>query len=172
MTAIPKPARRGPKPRRPIARSRGWGRAAALKAWRSEKKLADDTFALYIRVRDGNRCRLCRSNLFTQCAHLISRRYESCRIDETNAWCLCRTCHKRYTEDPLGWDGLMETTFGVVEWAKRKRDAQVPTRIDYSAARIPLLQMLLREVKARGGAGGLEAQVERIIERHGAFGCL
>jgi hypothetical protein len=167
LTAIPKPARRGPKPRRPIARSRDWGRAAALKAWNSERKLCDDTFALYVRVRDGNRCRLCRSNFLTQCAHLISRRYESSRIDDTNAWCLCLYCHKRYTEDPLGWDALMETTFGVVEWSKRKHNALVPVRVDYSQAIIPLRLLLLNEVKLRGPCG-LEAQLEKLIARHDA----
>lgn len=166
MSAIPKPPRRGPKPRRPIPRRRlrGRRRANPFAAHRKLKKLVDDTFALVVRVRDSNRCRLCNANSDTQCAHLISRRYEQCRVSLDNAWCLCRRCHARWTHDPLGWDELMERAFGPVEWAKRKSEAQIPVRPDWSALRLVMKWQLVDVL--RGGAHGLDVQAERILARH------
>lgn len=167
MTAIPKPARRGPKPTRPIPRRRkGPKKFNPFAAHHALEKLCDDTFALFIRVRGKNRCQLCGANRGTQCAHLISRRYKQSRHLSANAMCLCMACHKRWTEDPLGWDDLMERMLGPVEWAQRKADARVPTRPDYSLMRIPLRLLLLEEIRQRGTTFGLDAQVEALLLRH------
>jgi hypothetical protein len=162
MTALPKPVRRGPKPPRRIRRTK---RPNPFKEYLSLEKLCDDTFALIVRIRGANRCKLCRRGGDTQCAHLISRRYHQCRHNFDNAWCLCRSCHARWTHDPLGWDDLMERTFGAVEWGRRKQLAQVQTRPDYSAMRLPLRLLLLAEANAAGDYG-LDAQVEKLLLRH------
>lgn len=164
---LPKPPRRGPKPPKPIRR-RGprRGRFNPFAEYRKLEKLCDDTYALIIRLRGGNRCKLCGTNSQTQCAHLISRRYHAVRhaLDPANAWCLCARCHARWTNDPLGWDDLMERTFGPVEWARRKAMARVPCRPDYSLMRVPLRLLLVAEMA--GGTHGLDAQVDKILARH------
>lgn len=166
--ALPKPPRRGPKPRRPIRRGKGIN---PFKRYGKLLALCDDTFSLYIRLRDRNCCRLCgddgQRGAATQCAHLISRRYHGRRWSSENAWCLCSRCHDRWTHDPLGWDDLMEASLGVVEWAKQKREAQPiskATAHQLSQMRLPLL-LLVRE-QARKGMFGLDAQVEKIEARH------
>ena len=181
--AFPKPARRCPKTRRRIKRrtSLRWPRRTepeALKRGRLRtrhlRKLCDDTFALYVRVRDRNRCRLCGADgqrgAATQAAHLISRSYYQCRLLPENCWCLCSSCHRRYSGPAasLQWDELVEKAVGVVEWARRKALAQVPTRIDWSAARLPLL-LLLREGVRENTACGLDVQLERIELRHAVY---
>jgi 5-methylcytosine-specific restriction endonuclease McrA len=167
VTALPKPPHRGPKPKRAIAR-RGSPRTAGLKLWRKTEELCDDLFSLYVRVRDGNRCRLCRSTFAPQCAHLISRRYKQCRHLGENAWTLCGTCHPRYTHDPLGWDDLVGVRVGLAEWARRKAAAQITCKPDYSTMAIPLRLLLLREVKTNGDYG-LGLQVEKIQARYDAL---
>jgi hypothetical protein len=159
---LPKPERRGPKPPRRIRRGKPINPFASFN---KAKNLCDDTFALTVRVRDRNRCRLCSSDHNTQCGHLISRRYASCRHDQGNAWTLCSRCHSRWTHDPLGWDELMERAFGPVDWAKRKFAAQIPSKPDYSLMRIPLL-LLLKEAIRKNGTCGLEAQVDKLLARH------
>jgi 5-methylcytosine-specific restriction endonuclease McrA len=170
VTAFPKPPRRGPKPRRPIPRRSGRGkRFNPFAEYNRLEKLCDDTYALIIRLRGFNRCKLCGTNSNTQCAHLISRRYHAVRhaLDPQNAWCLCARCHTRWTHDPLGWDELMERTFGVAEWARRKAQARVPCRPDYSLMRVPLRLLLV--ATAANGTYGLDAQVEKVLRRHDEY---
>lgn len=165
MISLPKPERRGPKSRRPIPpRRSGRRRFNPFAAHHKLEKLCDDTFALVVRLRAGNRCKLCGSDYMTQCAHLVSRRYKSLRHSFDNAWCLCLSCHKRWTEDPLGWDDLVERAVGIVEWQRRKFEARVPCRPDYSLMRTPLRLLLVGQ--AINGAFGLDGQIERILSRH------
>lgn len=161
---LPKPERRGRKPPRPIPRRSGRRRFNPFAAHRKLEKLCNDTIRLYARVRDENRCRLCGATGNTQGAHLISCRYKSVAHQPDNLWALCVRCHKRWTEDPLGWDDLMERAFGPVEWSKRKFEAQIPCRPDYSLMRYPLKLLLV--TAAAHGTHGLDAQVDKILARH------
>lgn len=163
---LPKPEKRGPKPRKPIRRTkpRRPARMAGLFLWRQRQKLCDDLFSLYVRIRDGNKCRLCESTFRVQCMHLISRRYFGCRHLPENGWAGCARCHRRYTSDPLGWDALCEAAVGPVEWAKRKAEAQIPARPDYSLMMHALHRLLAEQIK-EAGAFGLEPQIEAIYRR-------
>ena len=38
-----------------------------------------------------------------ECAHIVRRRYGLTRTDETNALCLCKGHHQRFTDDEFGW---------------------------------------------------------------------
>jgi hypothetical protein len=108
---------------------------------------------------------MCRSRASTQCAHLISRRYEQARYLPSNAWCLCAVCHTRWTYDPLGWDALMRATFGPAEWEQRLMMARIPVKPDYTILRLLLLRQLTEEIRTEG-MQGLDAQVEKILARH------
>lgn len=98
----PKPARRGPKPKRRIRRQ------AKRKAKLHD---ADRLFSLYIRARDGWACRRCGSVVNPQCAHVISRTYRAIRWNPDNAVCLCRGCHVMFTHRPLEWADWCEERF-------------------------------------------------------------
>lgn len=73
-------------------------------------------------VRSAGRCRLadgkCSSVL--QCAHGFSRRYRATRWDERNAWCLCASHHKKYTEDPIGWDDWLRAEWGEALYSEMR----------------------------------------------------
>jgi hypothetical protein len=131
------------------------------------KELCDDTFSLIVRIRDGDRCRLCNQRFRVQCAHLVSRRYYSVRWDLRNAWGLCWPCHARYTFDPLGWDALVEDAVGVVDWAKLKDEARlggIGDSTDYEALAIAL-RMLLEEQKRESGVPDTLAENLRRLEK-------
>ena len=38
---------------------------------------------------------------FLQCAHIISRKYSWTRTDLNNAFCLCASCHRFFTDNPV-----------------------------------------------------------------------
>ena len=38
---------------------------------------------------------------FLQCAHIISRKYSWTRTDLDNAFCLCASCHRFFTDNPV-----------------------------------------------------------------------
>lgn len=74
------------------------------------RKQADVLFSRLIRERDG-RCVRCSSTFNLQCAHIISRSYNSIRVDPDNAVALCQKCHVFFTHRPLEWFDFTEAMF-------------------------------------------------------------
>lgn len=66
---------------------------------------ADRMFSLYIRTRDGWKCKRC-GNQYTpptsalHCSHFKGRGKENTRFDERNADALCYGCHRYFTAQP------------------------------------------------------------------------
>lgn len=124
---LPKPTKRGPKPRKPIRRSK---RPAYLRVRGGRGKLrqlADDAMSLYIRCRGGWRCAKCGSEKNIQCCHIIPKgAYPSGRYRDDNAMALCQGHHRYYTGRLMEWrdfvgaeahDGLHKLlSQGVVKW--------------------------------------------------------
>jgi len=52
-------------------------------------------------VRSRGRCEGCGSRHVLQCAHIISRKYSWTRTNLDNAFCLCASCHRYYTDNPV-----------------------------------------------------------------------
>ena len=52
-------------------------------------------------VRSRGRCEHCGSTHVLQCAHIISRKYSWTRTDLDNAFCLCASCHRYFTDNPV-----------------------------------------------------------------------
>lgn len=175
---IPKPTKRGPKPRKPIARKKAPRRSprapGGIFLSRRErrkwlKKLADDTFSLIIRVRDHNLCFLCGQDFRVQCAHLVSRRYYTVRWSTENARGLCWPCHARYTFDPLGWDAVCEDWLGAVEWSKLKDTARaggLGEKVDYEMLVLALPALLRQQIHESGLPQSLNAQIEKLEARY------
>jgi hypothetical protein len=124
---FPKPAKRGPKPRRRARRARKGSRAALGRE-------ADRLWSLI--VRGVGRCEACGSKERLQAAHGFSRRYRATRWDLRNGVCLCAGCHVRYTHDPLGWE----------DWLKfwLSRDVYTHNRLGGN------LYLYLREIAQKG----------------------
>ena len=66
---------------------------------------ADKIFSLYIRTRDGWRCKRCKTQYMPptsalQCSHFQGRGKEATRFDEENADALCYGCHQYFTSHP------------------------------------------------------------------------
>ena len=156
MTALPKPPKTGPKPRKRISRKPGSlvmnsrkrlnRKTRPAKVRRTPrgklKKQADTAFANFIKDRDDWTCRVCRvqyredgplpAQAF-QCAHLWSRRYHSVRWDPRNAVCLCWKDHRFYTAQPILWDLWMRVWLGYDNYhALRELAFEPAPKIDYS----------------------------------------
>jgi 5-methylcytosine-specific restriction endonuclease McrA len=88
---------------------------------------ADRAFATLVRSR--GRCERCgeRRLHLLQCAHIVSRRYQTVRVDPDNAVCLCVDCHRFMTERPRlwrqwvegRWPGRLEVLWGRVQGGGR-----------------------------------------------------
>ena len=52
-------------------------------------------------IRDHGFCERCGSSNNLQCAHIISRKYSWTRTSLDNAFCLCASCHRHYTDNPV-----------------------------------------------------------------------
>ena len=62
-------------------------------------------------VRSRGICARCgRTHGPFDAAHIIPRRYNAVRTDESNAWCLCKGCHLRTTEWASEHMALVERT--------------------------------------------------------------
>lgn len=66
---------------------------------------ADRAFSLWIRSRDGWKCRRCRKQYqppttSLQCSHFQGRGKENTRFDPDNADALCMGCHQYFTANP------------------------------------------------------------------------
>ena len=54
-------------------------------------------------IRSKGSCEKCGAGeqAFLQCAHIISRKYSWTRTDLDNAFCLCASCHRFFTDNPV-----------------------------------------------------------------------
>jgi hypothetical protein len=110
------------------------------------RKEADRLFSLYIRKRD-QMCRVCELEPATQCGHLISRRYMALRWNPENAIGIDVFCHKKFTEDPLGWDAWCSAHVGPDVWEAMKFRAMRGGMPDLGIV-IEELRTLMKEVAA------------------------
>jgi hypothetical protein len=76
-------------------------------------------------VRARGACERCGESDYSklQCAHIVSRRFNNTRTDETAAWCLCWTCHRRLTEWPNEHVAFAWRTIGADAYAELRARA-------------------------------------------------
>jgi 5-methylcytosine-specific restriction endonuclease McrA len=122
---FPKPEKRKRKrPKRPA-------RARVRASKGQMRELADDLQSLFVRHRDGWQCWCCRSRKWDemQAAHLMAKgSYPAQRYNETNLKCLCKRCHRYFTDRPIEWREFLVRKFGeeqvrVMELLARVRHA-------------------------------------------------
>jgi hypothetical protein len=114
MTQLPKPAKRGRKPRRPIRRLPPI--AEANKRWRDLVKEADGLWRDLARMQPGDLCDRCRMRPWRDCHHLVSRRYFATRWDPENCARLCSGCHMLVTHDGEENRHLAIRMLGLERW--------------------------------------------------------
>jgi hypothetical protein len=151
MRSLPKPTR-AKKPRKPLRRShrRGDHTSRHRAKRKASARLADRLFSEYIRTRDDWQCRNCGSPKHPQCAHVVSRRYRAIRWSSENAVCLCKRCHMKYTNDPIGWEKWVEDRWpGRLAELKRLAWAGV-AKIDHEAVCVGLMVSLAALSERRG----------------------
>ena len=67
-----------------------------------KREACDKWFSDVVRLKANHVCESCGvSGVGMDCAHIYGRRAKSVRWSLDNAVCLCRTCHRKFTENPL-----------------------------------------------------------------------
>ena len=89
-----------------------------------------------VRAINKNTCQHCRQvKERTECAHIFGRRHQATRYDLDNLLCLCHSCHRRFTENPVDFtrwlteymgkeklDALMVKAWSVKKWAAGEKE--------------------------------------------------
>ena len=96
---------------------------------------ADIAFSEAIRYAANHTCEHCGRQGRTECAHIVGRREKILRWCADNAFSLCHSCHRMFTENPLdftAWvtghigqgmvDILQEKRRGILKDNKATRD--------------------------------------------------
>ena len=124
MSALPKPARRGPKPRKPIARCSAPRRSAKrlprvtqTERGKEEARL-NGLFSRVIRLRDEV-CQIQMScyRRATDAAHLFPKgSHPRLRWDLRNAAGACRDCHTFIDSHKAGREAFITSRLNVHDW--------------------------------------------------------
>lgn len=74
---------------------------------------ADIAFSEAIRYSKSYRCEHCHKNTGRmECAHIYGRANKSVRWDTLNALCLCHSCHRNFTANPLDFERYCKDYLG------------------------------------------------------------
>lgn len=81
----------------------------------------DRIFSKLVRERADYICEHCGINLRhdprrMHCAHIHSRKHRSTRWRGNGACCLCASCHRRFTDFPIEWQGAARKILGDGEY--------------------------------------------------------
>lgn len=86
--------------------------------------------------RVGYKCEKCGSPVEIQWAHIISRTYKRIKFDLDNCICLCKACHRYFTDRPVEWEIWITGKIGYKKYRElqlRAIDYKNKKRIDYEA---------------------------------------
>lgn len=97
----------------------------------------DRIFSLYIRERDGWRCRRCNKQYqpptaSLQCAHIMGRRNKGTRWLPDNAIALCAGCHIHFTGQPVEFYDWLKCEIGESLLEKIRFQAKRPTKFTHA----------------------------------------
>lgn len=112
-----------------------------VKRYKGAKAKCDTLFSKIIRSRGV--CESCGESDYRklQCAHIISRRYSSTRTDEFNAYSLCWTCHRRFTDWPREFSHFITETIGSDKYEELSRKSQDYKKMDWDAELVRLKEL-------------------------------
>lgn len=139
ITPLTKPARRGPKPRKPIKRSTaplkrtskparvrrssaGQAKAKADRAWSEAVKAKGPCVALGVWTGATVGFEYTTLHQHVKCfgpidpAHIMSRTFPATRHEVANGVPLCRAAHDWFTPRPLAWEAFCRQLLGDQEY--------------------------------------------------------
>lgn len=101
-------------------------------------------------VRSRGYCENCGERDYAKltCAHIVGRRYAATRTDENNAFALCWSCHRRFTDWPLEFAEFVVSKIGEDAYTalKQKAEKGVKTNDAFWLAECARLSEQLRSV--------------------------
>lgn len=95
---------------------------------------ADAVFSKAYRMSRNFTCEHCyKTDGKTELAHIYGRRSKSVRWDTLNALCLCHTCHRVFTENPLDFEIWLKSYLGqgYLDILNEKRNRLLKTTKSY-----------------------------------------
>lgn len=97
------------------------------------KGKCDKLFSEIIRSRGA--CENCgrSQGVQLQTAHIISRRYTNTRVNPDNAFCLCASCHRYYTDFPKEFSRFITDKLGIDKYEQVKNKALSTGKVDWEA---------------------------------------
>lgn len=77
----------------------------------------DRIFSKVVRESADYTCQHCHTNnrhdtRLAHCAHIHTRKHRATRWHRLGAICLCASCHRRFTDFPVEWEGFVRKTMG------------------------------------------------------------
>jgi len=100
-----------------------------------------------ILIRTTGFCENCGGNNYLQCAHIISRRYSGTRTDLRNAFSLCASCHRRFTDWPREFSHFITDTWAAECYDALKDKANTSVKVDW-AIRLAFLKDIQKLMQA------------------------
>ena len=79
-------------------------------------------------IREKGECENCGDTHALQCAHIISRKYAKTRPDLNNAFCLCASCHMKFTDNPVDFGKFVIDKIGNKNFSKLRKKAYNTTK--------------------------------------------
>ena len=105
-----------------------------VRKFKGAKAKADTLYSLIIRSlgyceAEGRDGRACSSQL--QTAHICSRRYSATRTDTRNAFCLCFSHHRYYTDFPREFSKFITDTWAQEYYETIRQKSVRPTKVNW-----------------------------------------
>ena len=80
-----------------------------------------------------------------QAAHIVSRTYSATRTDLRNAFCLCASCHRHFTDWPREFSHFISNTWAQELYDHLKEIARPNTKVDWKE-RVVFLKEILSQI--------------------------
>ncbi len=108
---------------------------------------ADVLFSKIIRARA--QCERCGESEYSklECSLVMSRLYSATRTDTANAQCLCNSCHRFFTNNPVEFGFWIEASIGLDEYLRLRLKALKPRKFgkQFWESEVVRLKALLKE---------------------------
>lgn len=110
----------------------------------------DRLFSQLVRARAKFCCEACgKTDGLHDAAHILSRRHVHTRWDLLNAVCLCRGCHRYFTEHPFEWVDWCNKNIGFDTVQALRERANCRDKLT-DADRIAIGEDLIRRIRELG----------------------
>jgi len=92
-------------------------------------------------VRSRGVCEACGSGNQLQCAHIISRKYSNTRTSLDNAFCLCASCHRTFTDNPVDFGKFVTDMIGEERYDELVKRRNLIAKVDWDTEATRLVEI-------------------------------